>query len=68
MQHISGTPDYDISRLTIVKPRHCGRWLAAAAILAILLFVVKAFADGQIAWIGVGQFFTAPVLMRGLDK
>jgi polar amino acid transport system permease protein len=66
MQHMTGTPDYDISRLTIVKPRHYGRWLAAAAILAILLFIVKAFADGQIAWKVVGQFFTAPAILNGL--
>lgn len=59
-------PDYDIGRLSIVKPRHYGRWLAAAAILAILLFIVKAFADGQIAWRVVGQFFTAPAILNGL--
>lgn len=59
-------PDYDIGSLSIVKPRHYGRWLAAAAILVILLFIVKAFADGQIAWKVVGQFFTAPAILTGL--
>lgn len=59
-------PDYDIGKLSIVKPRHYGRWLAAAAILVILLFIVKAFADGQIAWKVVGQFFTAPAILTGL--
>ncbi|MCW0232077.1 MAG: amino acid ABC transporter permease [Ferrovibrio sp.] len=62
----SAAPDYDIGKLSIVKPRHYGRWLAAAAILAILLFIVKAFADGQIAWRVVGQFFTAPAILSGL--
>jgi polar amino acid transport system permease protein len=62
----SAVPDYDIGRLSIVKPRHYGRWLAAAAILIILLFIVKAFADGQIAWKVVGQFFTAPAILNGL--
>jgi polar amino acid transport system permease protein len=57
---------YDTAGLQIVAPRHYGRWLAAAAIIAILLFVVKAFADGQIAWRVVGQFFTAPAIMAGL--
>ncbi|WP_341895320.1 amino acid ABC transporter permease [Ferrovibrio terrae] len=59
-------PDYDIGKLSIVKPRHYGRWLAAAAIIVILLFIVKAFADGQIAWKVVGQFFTAPAILTGL--
>jgi polar amino acid transport system permease protein len=59
-------PDYDIGKLSIVKPRHYGRWLAAAAIIVILLFIVKAFADGQIAWKVVGQFFTAPAIRTGL--
>lgn len=62
----SGIPDYDLSKLTVVAPRHYGRWLAAAAIIAILLFIVKAFADGQIAWKVVGQFFTAPAILNGL--
>jgi polar amino acid transport system permease protein len=62
----SGTPDYDIGKLSIVAPRHYGRWLAAAAIVIILLFIVKAFADGQIAWKVVGQFFTAPAILTGL--
>lgn len=59
-------PDYDLARLQIVTPRHYGRWLAAAAILLVLAVLVKAFADGQIAWRVVGQFFTAPAIMAGL--
>lgn len=59
-------PDYDLAKLEIVTPRHYGRWLAAAALLAVLAFLVKAFADGQIAWRVVGQFFTAPAIMAGL--
>lgn len=64
--HKAGSGDYAVAGLQIVAPRHYGRWLAAFAILAILLFVVKAFADGQIAWRVVGQFFTAPAIMTGL--
>jgi len=58
--------DYNVSGLQIVAPRHYGRWLAAFAIIAILLFIVKAFADGQIAWKVVGQFFTATAILNGL--
>jgi polar amino acid transport system permease protein len=62
------TPDpYDeIRSLTLVKPRHYGRWLTAAAILIVLALIVKAFAEGQIAWHIVGQFLTVPAILYGL--
>jgi polar amino acid transport system permease protein len=62
------TPDQfdDIRSLTLVKPRHYGRWLTAAAILIILALIVKAFAEGQIAWHIVGRFLTVPAILYGL--
>jgi polar amino acid transport system permease protein len=61
----SGTFD-DIRSLALVPPRHYGRWLTAAAILILLAVLVKAFAEGQIAWHIVGRFFTAPTILAGL--
>jgi polar amino acid transport system permease protein len=62
------TPDSydDIRSLTLVKPRHYGRWLTAAAILIVLAMIVKAFAEGQIAWHIVGRFLTVPAILYGL--
>jgi polar amino acid transport system permease protein len=62
------TPDQfdDIRSLTLVKPRHYGRWLTAAAILIVLALIVKAFAEGQIAWHIVGRFLTVPAILYGL--
>jgi polar amino acid transport system permease protein len=56
----------DIRSLTLVKPRHYGRWLTAAAILIVLALIVKAFAEGQIAWHIVGRFLTVPAILYGL--
>jgi polar amino acid transport system permease protein len=50
----------------IVPLRHYGRWLSGSAVLLLLLLVVRAFARGQIDWPVVGQFFAAPVLLKGL--
>jgi polar amino acid transport system permease protein len=57
---------YDIAHLRHVPRRHYGRWFAAALILTAFGFVAKAFAEGQIAWTVVGQFFTAPAILQGL--
>lgn len=47
------------------RPR-LGRWISAALVLFALALVVKAFAEGDIAWKVVGQFFTAPAILGGL--
>lgn len=57
---------YSIAHLRHVPRRHYGRWVAAALILLALAAIVKAFAEGQIAWAVVGQFFTAPAILSGL--
>jgi polar amino acid transport system permease protein len=56
----------ELAGLTIVPKRFYGRWVAAAAILFVLAWIVKAFAQGQIAWPVVAQFFTAPAILAGL--
>lgn len=56
----------DLAALRVVPRRHPWRWLSAALILAVLLWVGKAFAEGQIAWDVVARFFTAPALLAGL--
>jgi polar amino acid transport system permease protein len=61
-----GGLDYSIAHLTHVRRRHYGRWAAATLILVAFGFVAKAFAEGQIAWAVVGQFFTAPAILSGL--
>ncbi|MCZ8183982.1 MAG: amino acid ABC transporter permease [Beijerinckiaceae bacterium] len=55
-----------LAGLTIVPHRYYGRWVAAAIILLLFAWVVKAFAEGQIAWKVVGQFLTAPAILNGL--
>jgi polar amino acid transport system permease protein len=56
----------DITGLRIVPRRFYGRWIAAIIILAVFAWIVKAFAEGQIAWNVVAQFFTAPAILNGL--
>ncbi|WP_069882026.1 amino acid ABC transporter permease [Bosea sp. BIWAKO-01] len=58
--------EYRIAHYTIMPQRHYGRFLAAAAILAILAAIARAFALGDIEWRYVGQFLTAPAIMHGL--
>ncbi|GGH16553.1 ABC transporter permease [Alsobacter metallidurans] len=57
---------YEIAHLTHVRPKHYGRWLAAAVVLVAFAAILRAFAQGQIAWPVVGQFLTAPAILSGL--
>ena len=56
----------DLSSLRMGRPTHWGRWLAAAAMLAALAALARAFAKGQIEWAYVGRFLTAPVILSGI--
>jgi polar amino acid transport system permease protein len=58
--------DPTILSLPRVGRLHLGRWISAALVLLALALVVKAFAEGDIAWKVVGQFFTAPAILGGL--
>jgi polar amino acid transport system permease protein len=57
-----------IAGLRIVPRKFYGRWVAAALILAVLGWIILAFANGQIDWAIVGQFFTAPAILQGLGN
>ena len=59
---------FDASGLRVVPRRRPGRWIGAAAALAALAALVRAFAQGQIAWPVVGQFLTAPAILAGLGN
>jgi polar amino acid transport system permease protein len=58
--------DPTILSLPRVGRLHLGRWVSATLVLLALALVVKAFAEGDIAWKVVGQFFTAPAILGGL--
>lgn len=60
--------DPSIAHLTHVPRRHYGRWIASILILLVFGFLVKAFAEGQIDWRIVGQFFTAQSIVSGLGN
>jgi polar amino acid transport system permease protein len=64
----AGATRYSIAHLKREPRRNYGRWLAAALILLALAAIVKAFAEGQIAWPVVAQFFTAPAILAGLSN
>lgn len=55
-----------IAGLRVVPRRHYGRWLSVLVLLGIALFLIDAFAHGQIDWNVVGQFMTVPVILKGL--
>jgi polar amino acid transport system permease protein len=61
-----GASPYEVAHLVHVRPRHIGRWIAAAFVLACFAAVIKAFVEGQIAWAVVGQFLTASAILSGL--
>ena len=56
----------DISGMTLAHRAHWRRWLAAAAILVVLVAIGRAFANGQIEWAYVGRFLTAKVILEGI--
>jgi polar amino acid transport system permease protein len=52
----------------VIPLRHYGRWLWALAILALTGLIVRAFANGQIDWPVVREFFFARTLVKGLGN
>ncbi|WP_158941097.1 amino acid ABC transporter permease [Burkholderia sp. S171] len=58
----------DISHFEHVPRRYYGRYFASAVILAIIAYVVVAFARGQIDWAVVGRFLTAKSILKGLGN
>lgn len=65
----NGPEDWgDLSQLEHVKRRYWGRYAASAVIVALVAYVVLAFAHGQIEWRYVGRFLTARSILAGLGN
>jgi len=58
----------DISRFEHVRRTHVGRYVSAAVIVALVLWIVMAFARGQIEWAFVGRFLTVHTIVIGLGN
>jgi polar amino acid transport system permease protein len=58
----------DISHFEHVPRRYYGRYLASVVILAIVAYIVVAFARGQIDCVVVGRFLTAKSILKGLGN
>jgi polar amino acid transport system permease protein len=58
----------DLAGLPTVRPLHWRRWLAAAALLALLGLLVRAFAAGQIEWAFVWRFLTVRSILLGVGN
>lgn len=56
----------DTRGMPVARQMYWGRWLAASLIVIALFFMLRAFAQGQIEWPVVAQFFTAPAILRGI--
>lgn len=54
------SPDTPVQRRS-----HPGMWIAGVFAILILALLVRAFAVGQIRWPIVGEFLTAPVIIKG---
>jgi polar amino acid transport system permease protein len=58
----------DLAQFERVRRRHWGRYLASVVIVALVGYVVLAFAHGQIEWRYVARFFTARSILQGLGN
>lgn len=55
---------YDLSKFGYVPRKKIGRYIAAALILAALLWLSIAFAQGQIEWIYTAKYLFAPIILH----
>lgn len=58
--------ELDISRLRHIKSMHYGRMAAVALIVVLAILLVRAFAEGNIAWPVTGQYLFWPTVLMGL--
>lgn len=58
----------DLSQFEHMRRRHIGRYFGAVVILAIVLWIILAFAHGQIEWSFTGQYLTARDILIGLGN
>ena len=56
----------DLSQMRVAREAHWRRWFAAALIIAVLVAIGRAFANGQIEWSYVSRFLTAKVILEGI--
>lgn len=61
-------PMDDISRFEHVRRRHAGRYISAAVVIGLAVWVGMAFARGQIEWAIVAQFLTVNAILVGLGN
>ena len=52
--------------LVVVPRRHVGRWIGAVVVLAFLVWLAISFANAQIEWSVVAEYFTYPAILRGI--
>jgi polar amino acid transport system permease protein len=55
-------------KLERVRRRYWGRYVASAAIVVVIGYIIAAFARGQIEWQYVGRFLTARSILIGLGN
>jgi len=58
----------DISEFEHVRRKHIGRYVSAALIVALVSWVVLAFAHGRIEWAIVGQYLAVRSIVVGLGN
>ncbi|UQR68105.1 amino acid ABC transporter permease [Bradyrhizobium sp. C-145] len=58
----------DLSQFEHVRRKHIGRYFSAAVVLAMALWIVRAFAHGQIEWSVGWQYLTARTVLFGLGN
>ena len=58
--------EFSIAHLRHIPRRHYGRWISSGCILVAFIFIVHAFATGDVEWNVVAQFFTAKAIVEGL--
>nr|WP_210263081.1 amino acid ABC transporter permease [Bradyrhizobium brasilense] len=64
--HSKGATASDIDQFEHVRRLHIGRHVSGVVLIALALWIVIAFARGQIEWHVVGQFLTAQAILAGL--
>lgn len=58
----------ELSQFEHVPRRHVGRFFGTAAVLAVALWIILAFARGQIEWSVTWQYLTARTILIGLGN
>ncbi|RWD66351.1 MAG: amino acid ABC transporter permease [Mesorhizobium sp.] len=58
----------DLLALQRVRRSHFGRYLAAGLVLAVVAWILLAFAKGQIAWTVTAEYLTAQSILVGLSN